>query len=239
MSSHDDFLAKQAKTYDVIRNIGKKVIANGFVADETIGNRRGGITIALFHSPRVAKAFADVSRHVNRLVPAIVYDEPKLHTTLIVGGEDFETPFHFDPEGPKHRRILSILSAAAYQAKRSFDGEYCQIDYPRYLYSDKVVLAEGYPNGGFTKLVNGLADNCKAEGLAVKRPWGAHSTISRFKEARSPQESKDLIHYLDGLTGPGISRVSQIAVGYSDFETDNADGCFKVYKVFYVDESNL
>jgi len=233
LRTFDDFLAIQERNYNGIRERGALIAETGIIPDPAIAGLRGGITIALLPEPDVAKAFESFSAQVAKIVPAIAYPAQALHTTLVVGGTDFKVPFSFSLDDPEDARVVEVLTRACAKVASGFTHSCAEIFFEDYLLSDQVIVARGKPKKVFVELVDQLVEACEAQGLAVKGAWGAHATVSRFLEARSPEEARKVIELVKKRRGPGNSRATRIAVGYSAFnEPDGSDGRFKTIKVF-------
>ena len=213
-----DFCAKQDGIYGQMRQKEREQTRTiGIEPCQVLVTRRGGFFISLVHSPEISERVATFSAKVGALVPAVVFGAEEIHTTAgsMVGSLQ-QTQFYFDPELTEHRDNLRAVESVAEALAQAMNGQACSIRFEeRPIITSQVIVAPGQPSQGFVDLANTVV----AIGERLKVPmvpaWGAHMTVSRFAEKRTPAELVDLFRLVENEPPFGQSRPVGIAVGYS------------------------
>ncbi|MDP2598328.1 MAG: hypothetical protein Q8P49_00685 [Candidatus Liptonbacteria bacterium] len=215
-----DFLRTMAAIYGEIETMADDVARNGIAKDPNLDNKMGGYFVVLEHGPEFAKRAEKISRSIADIVPASIYRACNIHTTL--GSFRYVPNTSINPDNPVYGKILEDLSRAVFRAICRFGPREIYIDYPGYLYTPHVVLAEGVPDERFVSLMDRVVSACGDIGIDLQPGWGAHVTLARFTGAAQPEKIGDfrkLIANTDPL-GKGVSVA--VKIGYALWEPNSA-----------------
>ncbi|MBI2543313.1 MAG: hypothetical protein HYW24_03945 [Candidatus Aenigmarchaeota archaeon] len=207
MSEFEDFLRKQDEIYSKFRS--SPVKSEGVESSQAISKCQGGYIVALRHPASITDAVADFSRKIAAAVPALVYDENSIHTSIAVYG--LQDDFIHDTS------VLKSLSACL-QPICSHDvrGRVTSspIRYQEWLFNQDSVIVGGAPSDRFFYMGKIIVDSLKENGIEVRPPWGAHITASRYTQSRKPEELVEFFELMEHAPVLGLSRPLYLDVGY-------------------------
>lgn len=244
MFSWRDFLRSEGESYSQIIAKQAEVAQHGIRADTTWLARRGAFGIVLLPSAEAATALAALSRRVAAEVPAVIYEEQHLHTSLM--GTPFEERFLYDPANEEHQDTLALLKSVAGRTCDLFRKAHCRVDYNALLYTPEAVIAKGEAHASFGALLAALHASCTEHNVQQARfGWGSHITINRFAAVRPPDSLHRLFDLLHSAKLCGCTMPSRIAVGYSYWEPTSVgstvklgegEGHFRPHEIFQLGE---
>ena len=198
-----EFIAKQEEVYNKFRDISKLEIEG---TKPSIPDSQGGYLIIFRHPLKVTEKVEGFSKRISQIVPAIVYDSATIHTTI----SDFGIKEGFAPE-------KDILEKLCNSARRVFFKDTPAISYSEWLYNQNTVIVAGMPDETFLEIAQGIYSSGEKNGIKLRMPWGAHITVNRFTEQKSPEELKDFFKLMKEAPVLGKSVPENIDVAYFDF----------------------
>jgi len=160
--------------------------------------------VALIHSDEINEKMTRFSEEIAKRVPAVKYDPSSIHTTLANGYIIRDN--HFSPN-------VGIIDRLRDSVKKSLLNRVQPLVYNAWLVNSGGVIASAYGNEGFFNLAYGINQVAKAVDLDLNFHWGAHMTVSRFSEARGPEQIKDLLAFVDEAKPLGQSFPSTVSLG--------------------------
>jgi hypothetical protein len=185
---------------------------------------QSGFIVAWRLPERVAREVADYSLQLHDVIDAVPYGLnnekgiDNVHITLsdynLTKGEVI------DPNTDEAQAALSGLTVAVRKGidraggLRQVAGSLVVMEDA--LHNGKTAVFAGQPNQQLFEVRNAVIDEAAAEGITLKGAWGAHSTLSRVREAHGP-ESPAVRHLVDLLAeAPHFGEVqpSSLDVGY-------------------------
>ncbi|WP_291583647.1 hypothetical protein [Clostridium sp. UBA6640] len=203
-----EFLEKQEKIYTEFKDTSK-VREEGLVPQISIN--KGGYIIALRHSRNIINAADKFTKEVDTIISSIKYDESNIHTTL--GTYEVKDEF-----SPANKTLELIINAAKYSVS-SIKG--IQIDYNEWLMNQDTGIIAGISNISFFEYIKKLNEYAQMNGIELKRPWGAHITVSRFLEKISYDKTLELLDIFKKSKPIGISIPKYLDVGYFNLTPDS------------------
>ena len=234
MTNTTDFIKEQNLGYENFRKLALETRVTGLKADPNLEKKVGGFYIALKHDSEILSSVERFSRKIASNVPAIIYDDTAVHTTL--GSHLATMGMVVDPRKPKHQDILLRMTWAVKETIKGWRN--FSIDYTEYLHTSFVAIAAGIPDPAFVTLVNRLVLACEKCEIDLKPAWDAHITLSRFK-ANVPAKKLAKFYRLFEETPPlGKSSPTTINVGYSrciprpNEKPEDVCGHFTNYRTF-------
>jgi len=170
----------------------------------------------VFRLPEHARnTLGEVSEQIAQLTPSITYKPEIMHATLSDYGIVPENEFSQDND------LLEDICQGIEQSLPHINAPVVEIK--DLLYNPDTVLFEGQPDKMFFNACKTVIKNCKTQDVDLRDPWGAHITISRFSENKTPDQLQELIKYLK--TVPPLNE----SVALTDLEVGT----------FYLDPHNL
>ena len=158
--------------------------------------------VALIHPDTVNLEMAKFSIDIASKVSAVSYVPSNIHTTLANGyitrGE-FTTNFD----------IINKLS----ETVQGIKDKISPLVYHAWLINRGGVIAAAYGNEGFFNIAQSIHQGAKSRDLELNFPCGAHMSASRFSEPRNPEQTKDLISFINQAKPIGQSMPSKITFG--------------------------
>ncbi|ARC86394.1 hypothetical protein U732_3419 [Clostridium argentinense CDC 2741] len=203
-----EFLEKQENIYAEFRNTSK-VKEEGLVPQISIN--RGGYIIALKHSKNIVDAVDNFTKKIDLVTSSIRYDESNIHTTL----GTYEVKDEFSPAN----KTLELIINAVKNSFSSIKG--IQIKYNEWLINQDSGIIAGIPNMNFYGYIEKLSEYTQMNGIEVKRPWGAHATVSRFLEKISYDRTLELLNIFKESKPIGISIPKYVDVGYFNLTAES------------------
>ncbi len=212
----EEFLAKQEQVYARFRAQEAVVRQKGLNIDAAVYNELGGFVIAWKHPVATARAVAELSRKIGKIVPAMEYPAWSVHTTL---SDHMVSPgFRVSAGSEEHWDILEALSASVKKAvldAADKNLQQCEIHYSApWLCNQTTVIAQGIPNVAFMALGDAVRSACKERGVALRPPWGAHITVARFRTQTDPKKAESLLQLLQATSPIGTSVPEALEVGF-------------------------
>ena len=213
MANLSEFLAVQGAIYNRFEIQQETVRKEGVSPDKAATDLVGGFLVVWKHSPRTSKAAAELSRTISDVVPALLYPEEGIHTTV----SDYQVVpgLVVDRTNPAHEDALSKLAQGVREALMEISlPEPCAINYIGWLYNATTVIAEGIPNSSLISVNEAIQNACARHSIELRAPWGAHITVSRFLEKVPADRLPDLFQLLNSARPLGMSRPVAVEVGY-------------------------
>lgn len=211
------FIEEQDKVYDKFKNSREKVLAEGLNRQQL--SSKGMYLIYFMHPTDISEKVEELSKDISKIVPTMMYTAPNIHTTI----SDYMGPaldFNCNEE------ILKRLSLGLRNASRLSSPV---ITYQNMLNNQDTIVLKGMPTISFLEAVYSVIDGMDKEGIALRKPWGAHITVARINDR---VEDKDkvgmLLDYVDSHKFDLSSVPTGIAVGYGVFSPEGLD--FKLTK---------
>lgn len=240
MSNFQEFVAQQVEAYSNFRKLANDAQIKGVEPDPNLEKKMGGFFIVLEHPLAIRKAAEDFSKKISSLIPAIVYNEDVVHTSL---GSYFYVPgLVVNPDDPVHREILDRMSEAVQRALNRFGANLWYIEYYTFLHTLNVAIAGGSPSvPGFLDLIEEVVSACKEQKIELKPAWGAHITLSRFKGKVPAHNLTTFFDLFENAEPLGRSVPTAVKVGYAlwkpnsfhpDVMPEDLCGHFTTYKRF-------
>ena len=173
------FLSDQASIFSRFRDT-TTVTSDGLKASPLLGQpSRGSYLIALRHPKEITEPIEALSRRITETVPALMYDKANIHTTLAL----YRAGPYFSPD----ESVLEDLAACVQDALPQLESP--RIRYEEWLYNQDSVIIKGEAKADFFRLANTIFASLQQAGIGeIRVPWGGHITVSRFSEARSPDQ---------------------------------------------------
>ena len=205
----DDWNKKQDEIYNDNFRAKKDIVSQEGVIQGLKGVT-GGYYLVFKHSPEVSGVLANVSSRVHGLLPSdtsISYPQRIIHATLsdhaIVPVDDFS----------RDEAVLEKLERGVLGVQNKIKSP--RIRLGEFLYNQTAVIAEGHPDEAFFDTTGRVLESCKKQGIELREPWGAHSTILRFTDDVSPDKLQGFLALMNE-TSP-INMESEL--GYLDIGT--------------------
>ena len=162
------------------------------VSQEGVDKRLVGITggyyLVFKHSPEISGRLADMSSRIHNVLPpstSISYPERIVHTTLsdyeIVPVNDFS----------RDEAILEKLERGVLEVQHKIKSP--RIRLGEFLYNQTAVVVEGHSNEAFFDATERVLESCKEQGIKLRDPWGAHTTILRFTDKVSSDKLQNFL----------------------------------------------
>jgi hypothetical protein len=201
-----EFVKKQNGIYERMRTLDKEKVAQEGIARGF--KDQGGYLIIGRHSPDVTEQIEEFASKIASKVPGLAYGSHNLHTTFA----DYQlTPLgEFKPNAKLLEKLCDIVNAETvefnFQPKINYGGNW--------LYSQDSLILAGQPDEIFVSLASQIEATGKTENIALRLPWGAHSTAVRFTEQRSPEQLTEFFQLMENAPEIPKSTIRQIDVGY-------------------------
>lgn len=180
--SHQDFLNKMSQIYENFEK--KSPIENGTRAWKILKNEHSLYLVVLRYENRVNDILGAISEKIASIAPAIIYDEGKLHTTLMDTVPDVQMDGSFEKNLDAIKFQLSDFPV--------------QVDLKKPLANEESVIISGTPNKFFIPLSDQFLKNISMIDK-LKKPWGSHITISRFTSTEDRATGAEVARYLKSL----------------------------------------
>jgi hypothetical protein len=187
----DEFLEGQQKIYD--NNFrGKKDLVRNEGVLNGVDKVTGGYLVVFRYDSFVSNALGRLSHQIVRAAPegvAMPYPARIVHSTLSDCGIEQIDEFRRDED--VLRRLTSAVSNSVGKIRAPKMG------FGDVIYNQTASVLEGNPDNAFVDAVNEVISESKKEGIKLREPWGAHTTLSRFIK-----ESPDMLEFsrkIDGL----------------------------------------
>lgn len=197
-----EFLENQNTIYLRLSN-DRTLTENGTVPNPNIKNT-GGYLIALRHPSSLTDVIDEFSMKISNIIPSIIYNKSNIHTTI----SDYNIANDFVPD---YAGILDKLWTSVKEIKNR--GQIL-INYYRMISTKDSVIMAGIPNENFYNISQAIINNARSSGIELRFPWGAHITLSRFLEKKSPAELAEFFKLMESAPKIGEIKPEFIDVGY-------------------------
>ena len=191
METFEQWQQSQEAVYGKFRQKAKLVETQGVVP--WTDQFTAGHLIAFRFPENISRLLGDISRQVANTVPALVYSPDLVHTTVSDFGIIPRRNFSYDEHAIETLEQLSKGVESVFKDLRK-----PEVDLIGLLYNQNTVIAEGHPNQDFFNAAQLIIEGCKKQGIELRMPWGAHSTVSRTYEKRNPEQLADFLKLLKG-----------------------------------------
>jgi len=218
-----EWLANQNGIYERFRQSLDAVRTEGILPDPSVFKTCGGLLVTIEHSGPIVDRVTSLSESLGQFVPAIMYQNNCIHTTLIgydlrpereySAGED-DTTIELLANAIKEELVALCDSPAI-----RFSGEI--------LCNKTTIILPGVPNEAFLNLASAAIER---SGLANTRgPVMAHITVLRFKEQLSADQLSPKFFQ---LVENGIPEFESIPVGISVgyFHLDSSGVSYSIHR---------
>ncbi|MDO8589698.1 MAG: hypothetical protein Q7R69_00260 [bacterium] len=184
--------------------------------DPGLVTRRGGFFLSLIHPPEFAQKVADFSAKVGALMPAMVYSNKEIHTTVGSISTSVIPHFYFDGNREDHAHQLSVIERVAEETAKRVKAGVCKIGFitPCILLPN-LIIAPGEANQSVFEVTTALTEFGTQMGLAMAPCKNGHVTVNRFTEAKSVGEISDILRLMEKEPPFGVSHPIGIAAGYT------------------------
>lgn len=210
-----EFLEKQDKIYSEFRDT-LKIKVEGLKPN--IEENKGGYIIALKHSDNIINNISNITSKIYKEIACIKYDGDNIHTTLATYNECIG--FKVNKE-----ELELIANIAENNISLMKD---VKINYLECLMNQDTVIVAGIPDEHFVDYVDSTEREANKYNIKIKRPWGAHITISRFLENIEYDKILNLLDIVKDNTEIGVSMPLAIDIGYFNLTNDTFN--INVYK---------
>lgn len=205
-----DFLKTQGEVYEKFHSREQEVRKIGINADSALVKKVGGHVVVGLYSESTLSKVEVLSEKIAKILPSIPYGKKNAHITFVaMTEENFSTP--------DYGKIAKMISATE-MALLSLSKQECLIEFTTPTFSDACVILEGIPRDDtFLNISSAIISSFKQNGLEVKVPWGAHSTISRFWKAQPAAELAAFFQLMDETRKSRTfaqTKIESIGVGY-------------------------
>jgi hypothetical protein len=180
----DSYQQKQDQIYQGFRESMKS--GDTLQLHGNAGTLDAGCLLILRYSADVTRPLQHLSQQIAARIPALVYDNSNLHTTLATGPKlpalqqaDADSRILFN-------RYQQFFANVARPLAETLLAE-IEIELGELLYNNNSLIAAGNANPAFWTLAETLTHAAAEQPLPLTMPWGSHLTVSRFlPQAQQP-----------------------------------------------------
>ncbi|NTV41521.1 MAG: hypothetical protein HGA61_04615 [Candidatus Moranbacteria bacterium] len=230
MSSFEHFLENQSHVYSLILEEQDSLTANGARPDPAIAQKSGGFVVMLRYPQEFIDKLEIVTKSLPSWCPIIALAPKNIHTTIVTYGvrSGHASPVGNPEESEVVDRLIAGVQKALHDTKQTVKG--IEIDFHEPLVGATTIIVPGLPNKDFFRTFVAVVSGCKASGLEVREPWGAHCTLARFKTEIKPQKMTEL---LEKINFKHLGKVKPVAIDVAFMGMPNGKSIKKiVYKSF-------
>lgn len=198
----EQYITRQQGIYQSFRDFMGSSAPLAGTLDDRID---AGCLLVLGYGPELTTPLAQLSRNIAAQMPALIYDENNLHTTLATGPK--MPPFKQSDDN--HRQLFNQFERFLHQSAAPLiqtNLARIHIRLEGLIYNSSSLIAAGQANQAFWDLAEQLTNAAQRCGLSLNMPWGSHITVSRFlPEASDPTVMAQLVSTcaLPGQIQPG------------------------------------
>ncbi|MBR9704911.1 hypothetical protein GOV12_05855 [Candidatus Pacearchaeota archaeon] len=178
---------EQDEIYEKFRKKQELVKTNGIMP--WTNKTRMGFYVEFKQPKNISRVLGNLSLEITRTAPSVYYDSQLLHTTIsdyqITDEEKFTPDFS----------VLAKFSDAIESVKKTLKQP--KVHLGKISYNETTTIVEGQPDINFYDCCMKIKDACKKQGIELREPWGAHSTIGRFYEQKTPEELDRFFDLMD------------------------------------------
>jgi hypothetical protein len=195
MLDFQEFLEGQQNIYDDnFRGKEDLVRRDGVKNWRPDGSITAGYHVSFKYGSGDSDLLAGLSKRVVASAPegsAMFYPRRIVHTTLSDYGitpiEDFR----------RSEDILGDMSSAISDVLPKIRAP--RIRLGNVKYNQTAVIVAGHPSEAFVDATNEVIEACGREGVELRAPWGAHTTIARFTRDVPANEMDEFFESVEGL----------------------------------------
>lgn len=207
MGEYEVFLEKQETIYKKdFSGAAEVILQEGFTPDPTLEVMKQAF-IVLFRLPdQIALQVADLSRRVAEIVPALVYEQSSIHSTIFVYRLSEQVIADDDPDCQLIRAgVNQGLTRVGDHPKKA------AIDFTDCLTNKSTGILVGKPNESWFITRQSIIASCREAGLEnVRGGWGSHVTFTRYLSDCHAEPTRKVIDLLDHVPVVGLAKMSAV-----------------------------